>query len=344
MTLSDRTRATLCALALAACTAEPEARPATPSPAPAASAEQPPPAAPPRTYVLPVLADCTARDRSGAPVVPTDAGHARSATAYLEVKAGDGCKIVRGSDLVYRLHGPARAEARVHRLPSVLLREGVIEVDLAAGATTPDSGFWVSTPSARVELVQGARVVARAYAAGGTHLYVVSGQARVQPAGATEADVQLGAGQGLSVSSDGRASAVAARLARVEDALAWLAKQRSPAGARGAGLQALVAAAAATFAQVEAGQERLQAMSRSHEQHAAGSPEAMALQREIATESGKQLAARRRFDAQEEALRAWTLDPGEAGEVEVRALLDRVDQWHRRNAARSHAGPDGRGR
>jgi hypothetical protein len=337
--------ALLCALALLACHPEPDAAPsaptapaarATPSPAPAPIPEPPP--------VRARLADCTARDRNGLPIGPGEHASAHGSWSYLDVAAGDRCKIVRGADLVYQIHGPARAQATTHRLPSLLLREGTLQVDLAAGALTPDSGFWFNTPSARVDLVQGSRVVARAHAAGGTHVYVVSGQVRVQPTGDAEPAAQLAAGQGLAISSEGRATPVEARLARVEEALTWLGAQRPPAGARGAALQALVAAASQTFGQVEAGQERLHAMSRTHGQHAAGSPEAMALQRAIATESGKQLAAQRRFSAQEEALRAWTLDPDEPGVGALRELLGRVDQWQRRNSARSRSGPDGRGR
>jgi hypothetical protein len=314
------TRASFLTLLLLACSTDPPPAPARAparDPDPARSAAGAPARTPRPEHLR--TSSCTASTPEGAAIAPDN--HV-PLEQVLVVAAGDTCKLVR-DDLVLKLHGPARALALPHGEVALLLREGMAELDLAAGRATPGSGLWLSTPGVRVELVQGARLVVRVLPAGGTQLRLVSGQARIQPLGRGEAVRELGAGDGLSVASGGRASAITQRKSRMEDALAGMSGLPRPDGRPR--LEELIAVTRDTLAQVEAGRAQLGALARDHDQRVArGGAGAMELQRQIATQSGAQLAAERLLRAQEAALEAWTLDADVRDGEPARELLGRI--------------------
>jgi hypothetical protein len=318
--------AAFAALAIVACSdSAPRTPPATTAGEPPAKVEAqpaPPPAAPRRQP--PSLAGCSARDRDGHPI--GNEGYVTN-DQYLELRAGDDCEIT-DYELVAKLHGPVRALALPHGQVAVLLREGTLEVDLAPGSQANadrGSGFRFATPGGQVEMVQGARVVARAFASGSSLLYVVSGQLRVQPAGRGERAVELAAGHGLSLSNVGAAQPLDIRLGRVEETLAWIAKARGQSGRVGPAVASLAALANETWSEGQPGLARLEELGREHDRLvASGAPGAMELQREIATLSGTQFARGRIMEAQAAALEAWTLDPEVPGREAALEVLGRV--------------------
>lgn len=76
-----------------------------------------------------------------------------------------------------RLFGPALARVASAQLDGLLCKEGVATLDLAPAAPTPDSGFWLATPSGRIDLVRGGRLALRVFPGGALVAAQVSGSA-----------------------------------------------------------------------------------------------------------------------------------------------------------------------
>lgn len=148
---------------------------------------------------------------------------------------GAGCEVSLAFDAgaEVTLLGPAFFGVPEGHRPGFLLREGALSLDLERTALHPGSGFWLTTPVLRVELVQGARVVLRAFPSGETTLAVISGRVLVRPSGQEGAAARpLHAPQRLDVRADGT-TLVQTTMARaqLEEVLSDFHAQQAPGGA-----------------------------------------------------------------------------------------------------------------
>ncbi|MFT3921132.1 MAG: hypothetical protein QM778_01225 [Myxococcales bacterium] len=217
--------------------------------------------------------------------------------------------------------GPARLAVPAGEL-GLLLRQGTVSVDLEFSALHPESGFWLATPSARLELVHGGRFVVRAFEYGGSALSVVTGPLAVTPAGGEgQAPKALAAGAKAQLAADGKSefSSVARRpgagislhLQTEEVRLAALPERR------GADLSAATrsasAVAAACDAVVTARTEEHTLQARHRALVAQKDPGAMEVQRALAAQGARSFEARRALEKRLSLLEAERLEAGSQG-------------------------------
>jgi hypothetical protein len=186
-----------------------------------------------------------------------------------------------------RVQGPALVAVAPLGEAALLLREGLVTVDVERAAMHPDSGFWLATPLLRAELVQGARFVLRT-APTATRLTVVSGTLTVHaPQGSAWTRTQIAPGQTLTLISGGAPTVDSESPARLEQAEQSLAAAVWPGAERAvpsAGSEPLETACA-RLEQDRARERELQARHRSL--LAQKDPAAMELQRATAQQGAQ---------------------------------------------------------
>ena len=323
--MSSRVRG-LCvglAIALAAgCQRDAEAPPAPavenpePTTAPESPAERPPE---PKAHG-PRADACTALGPDGQPVAEQSELRLDSP---LTLQAEKTCRLTYAADRVVTVMGPARVRVSPRSEAALLLREGALELDFAPGAARPGAAFWVATPSARIELSQGAHVIVSSAASGASDLWVVSGLVHVFPIAASQ-ESTVTSGHGLSVSPVGKAVPLNAKLETSEQARAFLiARDRSVQPADVPRQIALFDKAQAALAVQESTSAHI---AERHARLPQGDPLAMTLQAELARQEGRVARERRAIVARADALSTWLLDPTFAQRAEVEALLGRANQ------------------
>jgi hypothetical protein len=323
--LVGKARLACCAvLLLSACGSseeKPEAKPES-APEPSKIEEPPPPPPPlPEPKVHGPRADaCKAMGADEKPVVdhselPVDSS--------LTLDAGNACRLLYAADQVVTVTGPARLRVSPRGERALLLREGTLDLDFAPGAARADAAFWLATPSARVELSQGTRLLVNASASGATDLWVVSGAAHVRSmAGSDETAVP--AAHGLAISPAGKAQPLTAKLDTVEEARAWMRAREKP------GKPGSIASQLADFeralAALKADEAASARLSSQHQQLSQGDPRAMQLQHAIATQEAKVARVRKGVVARADALSAWLVERDFAQRAEVEAALARATE------------------
>jgi hypothetical protein len=302
------------------CCEQPRSEPAQPaSPHPSISAEAAPAPAVSAPRHLAHTDGCQATDGKAQPIAEK---RELPADAQLVLEREGTCKLLYSAGALVRLYGPARVMASPHGEAGLLVREGTLELDLSHGALTATSGFWFALPSARVELVQGARLVARAFPGGASELYVVSGSAKVQGAASARGTL-LSAGRGLSVSAQGEARALTQTLEKLEAARAWMLA-RSPGKPPADVLAAMLPRFSQALAAAEAQAAQGKALLERHRGLPQGAPEAMTLQRELSVQQAEALRLARIVSGQADSLAAWLLDPALDRRAELEPLLVRA--------------------
>lgn len=106
----------------------------------------------------------------------------------------------RGARL--RIVGPALVAMALDSKDALLLKEGVVTVDLSPSAPTPNSGFTLFTPSAKLSLVRGGHYAVRVFADGVSRVFVASGFLLASSA-AVDATTALGAEESATLAVDG---------------------------------------------------------------------------------------------------------------------------------------------
>lgn len=254
------------------------------------SAPDPPSPKPAPRLTLPRIARCHGATASGGPI-----GEERLAQPdeLLTVPPNERCELLFPAGPSVRLHGPARARVSPRGEPLVLLRSGMIEVEVPGHAVGSASGFAWATPAVRGDIVRSGRVVVRVQAGLRTSLVVVSGRATIvvpraahtgAAAPAMEEPIALSAGQGLWAAPEGEPVRFSAPVGTMDGARAYLtrgeqgegAAREPPIASLAAGLARALSEHAAAIAEESALSERHAALS------ARGDPSASALQGELA--------------------------------------------------------------
>jgi hypothetical protein len=268
---------------------------------------------------LPSTAACHAQGPNGREI----ASNAElPADTLLILGPEDACALNHPAGALLKLLGPARVLAAPESAPAVLVQEGILSLDLAPGALSPRSGFWLATPAARLELVQGARLALRVYPGGPSELLVISGVVRVEPAGEGEAARTIAAGHGLSLSASGRAESLEAPGGTLEHAVTWLVARENRAQQGDDARKQLQTRLEAMVERVSAMRAEMRDLARRHEALAAQhEPGLMELQAELARRSGEVLHQQRDLRARAAAFACfWLGEPG----ASVPAVLGRA--------------------
>lgn len=241
---------------------------------------------------------------SPAPTAPSEAPAARTAEPTLRVVTstlsatplsepltlGPDDALALGLDDIaqVRVRGPATIAIAPEGAPGLLVREGMVVVDVAPhGARAGERPLWVGTPGGRIEVAQAARFVLRAFADGASTLTLVSGHLRVRQGG----DEQLFSGDAARCFTAVDHVSIAPIRGNLEARIAALARARScRKGARGSDA-ARDAALTAQLAQRDALHARARSLLAEHARLvAARSPEAALVQATIAREAAAMFA------------------------------------------------------
>lgn len=221
-----------------------------------------------------------------------------------------------------RVLGPARVAVPTGEA-GLLLNTGTASVDLERGALHPGSGFWLSTPSVRIDLVQGARFAVRAFGDASSEFTVVSGGVVITSAGAELASAPRHAGAGGRILADGRLVGPAAghigqpvpkpplHLQTEEARLAALAERSAAKGAEPSPAKAVLEAACEQVVTSLTRERELQSQHRAL--LANKDPAAMQLQRELAQQGARTFEARRTLEKRLSHLEADSLGSGTDG-------------------------------
>ncbi|MDB4988905.1 MAG: hypothetical protein JWN04_4083 [Myxococcaceae bacterium] len=189
--------------------------------------------------------------------------HGQGVALAPDVELSEACtlSLERGASITLSLHdyvrvhivGPALAQLLPEGEPAVLLREGLVTLDVAPrGARAITSAFWLATPTLRLDVPDSVRVAIRAFPDSASELSVVSGYLTVsQP----RQPLAVPAGSSVCVSLV-QAKLVPLHMATLELALASLSKARSCAPAARTSDDALERAHHSAAAAVAAAAER----------------------------------------------------------------------------------------
>jgi hypothetical protein len=200
---------------------------------------------------------------------------------------------------------------------AVLLHDGVLALDLERAAARADSGFWLATQGARVELTQGARVAVSAQPGGATRVVVVSGRLSLWSRREEVTSVQLAAGQTANVEASGAVRRATHRGGTLEQAAQELRAGRATEPRRtaeaGADGPALEAAVGRVLAHRERERELLARHRSARGGGAAGSADAgaMELQRALAEHAASSFRALRALRVQLALFEAAALGEGD---------------------------------
>jgi hypothetical protein len=275
---------------------------------------------------------------------PLEAGAKLKQDAAVMLAAGASLDLTFPGGASVRVLGPARVAVPAGPA-GLLLGLGTVSVDLELTALHPGSGFWLTTPSARIELVHGARFVARTFQDRSSEITAVSGvlglttldshtKGRASGDNAQElTTTRLAAGNRASIGAEGQsritpAAAVQPGQARVavvhlqteERRLEGLPERRPvarvPEGTLrlekgGATLQSSVEAA---LEQVAVGLTRERELQSRHRTLLAQKDaQAMQVQRELAQQGAQTFAARRSLEKRLSLFEADNLAQGKEG-------------------------------
>jgi hypothetical protein len=320
----------LCLCALLACQDEkPATAPATPAQAPPAPAVAPD-------------AGAARTKSSGRPVHPPPqvksasqgiAGvQAGAALPAADVVVGPGQELVLDFSAGgrVRLIGPAIARDTSAKFDALRVREATLSADLEPAVVVPDSGLFVTTPSACFSMVRGARYALRTFADGSSAVFVVSGTLSVAAAGPSlrNAVKPLLAGERLDVRLDGSLTRAKHAATKLEQA-AQLAAELPEPKVKDPTFALLDKALRAASEALRKEHARTAEILIDHRAAVAeGAERRMAVQSELAKQAAKQARAKERLELaleQRAASRLHTARGTEAAEDalsrEARALL-----------------------
>jgi hypothetical protein len=179
------------------------------------------------------------------------------------------------------LRGPAQAVVAPRGEQALLLHSGAAQIDLPPSAPTQASGFWISTPSVRLELVRGGRLAVRAFSDGSSHAFVVSGSAQLAAGPAAQAPVFVAAGSGLRVALDGQVERTQVAALTLEGALERVLRLPARSGKQGSVRTSLDQSLAQLVDQVAADLAQEQRLVAAHRARI-GSPAALSAQADVA--------------------------------------------------------------
>jgi hypothetical protein len=195
--------------------------------------------------------------------------------------------------------GAAQVLVDLADLDQLLVRGGLVSVDLSPSAPTPQSGFKLITPAGQLSVLRGGRFVARVFD-DTTYANVVSGTltlSAAHSAAVPEGDkVLLAAGDGFIAKVDVRLQRLPHKLPTLEAAEAAALKLRAPKRSDAAiapRLDGLVEAALAELAPHLTRQDTLLAQHRALVQ--ARDADTLAVQAELAENAAKVAEARARL-------------------------------------------------
>lgn len=227
----------------------------------------------------------------------------RAAKGQVFQLAGDGeLELELASGARVQLRGPALLAVSARSDQGLLVRYGLLRVELPPGAAKPGArASWFASPALRVELPHAARFVLRVDADGRTQIAIVGGRVAIDlaesgPAASPTREVEPGH---LVTAEPMQALVETQGPATLEAALAQLADKRSAAIARPRDLQtllrptfdALLSAAAIEAERSTALDQQHQALSARHDPAAAG------VVRQIAEHAAQMFRSRRRLEA-----------------------------------------------
>ena len=214
-------------------------------------------------------------------VEPLAQGERLDANRVLSLKAGGELTLdfARGARVVVR--GPAQVVVGPRAEEALLLKTGTLSVDLPPSAPTEGSGFWLATPSARLELVRGGRLVVRAFSDGSSAAFVVSGSAHLAPSVARRPAEFVAPGHGLRVALDGRFERTPLLAPTLEDALSRGLKLLERPGSEDSVCTSLDQSLAGLIDQVAAGVATERNLVAAHRQRI-GTPAALSAQAAVA--------------------------------------------------------------
>lgn len=257
----------------------------------------------------------------GAPEL--QAGELIAANRVLELKTGAALTLdfAQGTRLVLR--GPARALVAPRGEQALLLHSGVAEVDLPPSAPTPESGFWLASPSMRLELVRGGKLVVRAFADGASALFVVAGGAQLVAAQAPRSMPSFVApGYQLRVAADGNVERAKVERLTLEAAVARSVAMGGPPAKPKRAVAVLDESLTRLVEELVAEVERERSLVAAHRERI-GTPQALPAQAALAAQAGDLARKRTRLRAllSQRAAAHLALQPDDALERRAQELL-----------------------
>jgi hypothetical protein len=249
---------------------------------------------------------------------------------------GQDVVLSRGQELVLdfsagarvRLIGPSIVRDTTAKFDSCSVRDATLAADLEPAAVVPDSGLFVTTPSASFSMVRGARYALRTFADGSSVVLVVSGTLSVAAAGPAYRETvpkPLLAGERVEVRLDGAMVSSKHGATKLEQAVQLAGELPEPKvkDRSFATLDKALRAASDTLRKEQARMAEILAAHRAALGEAAD--RRMALQSELATEAGKLARAKERVELALGQRAASRLNTAQASEdalsAEARALL-----------------------
>lgn len=226
-----------------------------------------------------------------------------------------------------RLIGPAVARDTSAKFDGMRVRDATLSADLEPGAVVPDSGLFITTPSACFSMVRGARYALRTFADGSSSVFVVSGTLSVTAAGPAfrEAIKPLLAGERLDVRLDGGSVRGKHAAQKVEQAV-QLAVELPEPKLKDPSLEGLDKALRAATDAFRKERGRMAEILADHRAALAeGAERRMAVQGQLATQAAKQARAKERLELALEQRAAGRLNTSRGADdalsAEARALL-----------------------
>jgi hypothetical protein len=217
--------------------------------------------------------------------------------------------------------GPAELSAAPRGEGALLLQSGTVRVDVERVALHPQAGFWLGTPLARLEVVQGARFVVRSFPEL-VRVSVVSGSVEVlTSASEGKAALVLAPGQHREFRADGSVQVLPGHRT-LEDAerAALAGALPRPGVSASPTLMERVEAACLLVGEDRAREQELKSQHRSLRE--ARDPSLMEVQRALAQQAAQSFRDQRLLRVQLSLLEAQSLgaSPGSS----IGALIDRA--------------------